>query len=251
MELGSRTIAVVTGAANGIGRALSLELARRGVAIALIDIDAAALRSAAAGVPRCSSHVCDVADFEALQSAAQAVIAAHGAVHLLLNNAGISVAGPIERLTLADFHAAMDVNFWGVVHGCQAFLPHLRAARERGEAAAVCTVLGDFALCSFPTKAPYAAAKHAARALMDALAAELHGTGIGVTAVYPGATATALVRNARAVDAAKRAREDAFLARGMSPERVARKIVNAIVRDKARALIGLDSHALDIVSRLS
>src|SRR6185503_9678995 len=101
--------------------------------------------------------------------------------HLLINNAGVSVAGPVEDLTVEDFQRGMGVNFWGVVHGCQAFLPHLRAAARRGEAAAVCNVLSDFSLFSLPTKAAYAASKHAARAFTEALGAELHGSGIAVT----------------------------------------------------------------------
>ena len=262
MKIGTRTVAVVTGAASGIGRALAVELARRGASVALIDIDRAGLDAAAAVIrgesppegehsDRCSTHVCSVADADAMRAASDAVIAAHGAVHVLLNNAGISVAGPIEQLPLADFQDAMAVNFWGVLHGCRAFLPHLRAAAARGDAAAVCTVLSDFALCSLPTKAAYAASKHAARALTDALAAELHGTGISVTAVYPGATATGLVARGRAVDAIKRDREASFLAGGLPPDVVARRIVSAIERRRARVLIGRDARAIDVATRLS
>jgi short-subunit dehydrogenase len=105
----------------------------------------------------------------------------------------------------------MGVNFWSVAHGCQVLLPHLRAAARRGERGAICTILSDFALCSLPTKAAYAATKHAARAFTEAVAAELHGSGIAVTAAFPGATAITFVQHGRAVDDVKREHEAAFL----------------------------------------
>ena len=249
MKIGSQTVAVVTGAASGIGRALASELGGRGAVLALVDVDRAGLDAVAAASTRCSAHVCDVADPEAVHVMSNEVIAAHGAVHLLVNNAGISVAGSVEELALADFHRAMAVNFWGVVHGCRAFLPHLRATAARGEEAAVCNVLSAFALFSLPTKAAYCASKHAARALTEALGAELHGTGISVTAAYPGATATAIVRRGHAVDEAKRGREAEFVARGMRPETVARKIVRGVERGRARVVIGLDAQLIDVATR--
>ncbi len=251
MTVGSRTVAVITGAASGIGRALASELDGRGARLALVDIDCAGLDKVAAASKRCTIHVCDVADPEAVRAASRAAVAAHGAVHLLINNAGMSVAGPIEDLSIMDFQRAMAVNFWGIVHGCQAFLPHLRAAALRGEGAAVCNVLSSFALFSLPTKAAYAASKHAARALTEALGAELHGTGISVTAAYPGATATALVERAYAVDEVKRRREAEFLAKGMRPEAAARKILRGVERGKARVMIGRDTWLIDAAARLA
>lgn len=251
MLIGSQTVAVITGAASGIGQALAAELDGRGATLALIDIDRTGLDRVAAASKRCSTHLCDVADPAAVHMASKAAVAAHGAVHLLINNAGISVAGPVEDLPVADFQRAMAVNFWGVVHGCQAFLPHLRAAARRGEGAAVCNVLSDFALFSLPTKAAYAASKHAARALTEALGAELHGTGISVTAAYPGATATALVQRAYAVDPVKRTREAEYLAKGMRPEAVARQIVRGVGRGQARVLIGRDTWLIDAATRLA
>ncbi len=251
MRIGPRTVAVVTGAASGIGRALAAALHARGARLALLDIDGAGLEAAAAGSTGCTTHVCDIADADAVQAAAAEVIAAHGAVHLLINNAGVSVAGTVEEVPLAQLERAMAVNFWGVLHGCRAFLPHLRAAAGRGEGAAVCTVLSDFALLSLPTKAAYAASKHAARALTEALGAELAGTGIAVTAAYPGATATDLVRRGYAVDPAKQAREARMLAGGLAPEVVARRIVRAIERGRARVLIGRDTRLIDAATRLA
>ncbi|WP_158508958.1 SDR family NAD(P)-dependent oxidoreductase [Gemmatirosa kalamazoonensis] len=104
------------------------------------------------------------------EAGADAVATMHGIVHLLVNNSVISVAGTVEDLPVARIEDAMAVNFWGVVHGCRAFLRHLRAAVRRGEPAAICNVLSDFALFALPTKAAYAASKHAARSVVDSTA---------------------------------------------------------------------------------
>ena len=251
MRIGSQTVAVVTGAASGIGRAVAVELSNRGATVALIDVDRSGLEEVAATLARCTTHACDVADFEALECVAKEVGAVNGSVHVLINNAGITMAAPVEDLSLAHFQRVMAVNFWGIVHGCRAFLPHLRIAAERGEAAAVCNVLSDFALVSLPTKAAYSASKHAARAFTEALGAELYATGITVTAAYPGATATELVRRGYAVDQVKQQREAEFLARGMRPDVVARKIVRAIERGRARVLVGNDARLIDVATRLA
>src|SRR5262249_17760579 len=236
MRIDPHTVAVVTGAAGGIGRALASEFSARGARVALVDIDRTELDAAAATLSKCTTHQCDVADNEAVLAVARAIVTTHGGVHVLINNAGISVAGAVEALRLEHFQRAMAVNFWGVVHCCKAFLPHLRAAADRHEPAAICNVLSDFALLSVPTKAAYASSKHAARAFTEALRAELHGTGIVVTAAYPGATATNLVRRGYAVDPVKQQQESAFLARGMSSAVVAAKIVRGIERGRARLL---------------
>ena len=157
MRLGPQSVAVITGAASGIGRALALEPSRRGTRLALIDIDRAGLDAVAAASSspgRCSVHVCDLTDPEAVQRVSNAIVADQGAVHLLINNAGISVAGAVEDLTLADFQRAMAVNYFGVVHGCQAFLPHLRAAARRGETAAVCNVSAVLRCSRCPQRRP-------------------------------------------------------------------------------------------------
>jgi short-subunit dehydrogenase len=242
---------VVTGAASGIGRALALELAARGTALALLDVDRGGLEAIAARCGRCTAHLCDVADAGAVQQAARAVEAAHGSVHALFNNAGIYIGGTVEELSLERFRRAMGVNFWGVVHGCLAFLPRLRDAAARGEPAALCNVLSPFALLAVPSKATYAASKFAARAFTEALAAELHGSGVSVTAIYPGATATSIVAHGEDADAARHAREASFIARGMPPEVVARKVVRAVERGRARRVVGRDARLVDLLVRLS
>jgi short-subunit dehydrogenase len=112
-------------------------------------------------------------------------------------------------------------------------------------------VLSEFALFSLSTKTPYASSKHAARVFTESLAAELHGSGATVTAVYPGATATNLVRKGHAVDPARRDLEAGFLARGLAPEVVARRILRGVDAGWSRVLIGRDTRAIDLAVRLA
>ena len=251
MRIGPQTVAVITGGAHGIGRALASELNLRGASVALIDVDRAGLEAAAATLSRCTTHICDVSDAKAVDDACKAIARTYGRVHVLVNNAGISVAGAVETLPPEHFQRAMAVNFWGVVHCCQAFLPLLRASAIHREPAAICNVLSDFAIMALPTKAAYACSKYAARAFTEALQAELDGTGIAVTAAYPGATATDLVRRGYAVDPMKQQQESEFLARGMHPETVAVRILRGIERGQGRLLIGRDARIADLAMRLS
>jgi len=243
--------AVVTGAANGIGRALARLLGARGMHVALVDVDGDALAMVERELPGATSHVVDVSDADAVERARDDIVRRHGRIHLLVNNAGISVAGPVESVPLGSFRRALDVNFWGTVLMCRALLPELRSSASRGEPAAICNVLSDFALFSLPTKAPYASSKHAARALTEALAAELAGTGVSVTAVFPGATATGIVARGHAVDAAKQRSEAEFLAKGLAPESVARAILDGIDRRRSRVLVGRDTRVIDLATRVA
>ena len=251
MRVGPKTVVVITGGANGIGRALANECSARRAPVALIDNDVAGLASVASTLPNCTSHVCDVSDANAVLNVAQAIAGLHQRVDILINNAGISVAGAVEALPIEQFQRAMDVNFWGVLHCSRAFLPHLRTAVIHNQSAAICNVLSEFSLVSLPTKAAYAASKHAARAFTEALQAELYQECIKVTAAYVGATATDLVLRGFATDPAKQQREHEFLATKMSPAHVASRIIHGIEAGRMRLLIGNDARLLDAAARLS
>lgn len=252
MRVDGGVVAVVTGAAGGIGRGVAEALAARGAAIALVDVDGAALAAAGAALAargaRVSTHAVDVADRAAMLALPDAVTSALGEPRLLVCNAGVAVAGRFDVVPLDDFDWIMGVNFWGTVYACRAFVPRL----ARRPPAHVAVVLSDFALVGFPTKAHYCATKFACRGFAEALRAELHGTGVGLSAVYPGPVDTGLVRRARTPDPAKRAREVGFVAeRGLPVPAVADRIVRGIERGRARVLVGKETWAIDLLTRLA
>ncbi|HXZ86739.1 MAG TPA: SDR family oxidoreductase [Myxococcota bacterium] len=248
-------VAVVTGAASGIGRALALELAQRGCELALVDVNEAGLLETEAGVRargrKVSRHVADVASRPRMEALVGEVLAAHGHIHVLVNNAGVSVSGLLAHQSLDDFAWLIGINLWGVVYGCKLFLPHLLAEDE----AHIVNLSSIFGVIGVPTQSSYNAAKYAVRGLSDALLTELHGTNVGVTCVHPGGIRTNIVRAARASTAsdAEQAEETArrFERFAMPPEKAARKIARAIARNRPRLMIGAEAYALDWLKRLA
>lgn len=247
-------VAVVTGAASGIGRSLSLQLAQEGAHLALSDVDTAGLAETAAlararGARVHEQHL-DVADREAVVAYAEAVAAHYGAVHLVVNNAGIALTGHVEDLEFKDVERIMDVDFWGVAHGTMAFLPHLVASGE----GTLVNISSLFGLIAMPGQSAYNAAKFAVRGFTEALRQELliSGQPVTVTCVHPGGIKTGIARNATAVgghDAALLSELfDTKLAR-TTPDRAAEVILKAARKGKARVLVGADAKALDLLQR--
>lgn len=254
-------VAAITGAGSGIGRALAVELAREGARLALSDIDEAGLagtaREVAALGAACTTARVDVADREAMFAWAVACAREHGQVHLAINNAGVALAAPAEATSEEDFAWLMGINFWGVVHGSQAFLPHLRASGD-GHLVNVSSVFG---LVAMPTQTAYNASKFAVRGYTEALRMELEleGAPVGVTCVHPGGIATAIARSQRIDPAvARMTGEDIerFRARGdrmiqrTTPQAAARQILAGVRRNARRVLVGPDARVLDIMARL-
>ncbi|MCX5740097.1 MAG: SDR family NAD(P)-dependent oxidoreductase [Proteobacteria bacterium] len=244
-------VAVITGAASGIGRALAQQLAQRGAELALVDVNASALAETAASVAatgrRVTTHIVDVADAARMEALAETVVAQHGRVELLVNNAGVSVTGTFEEQSLDDWRWIVGVNLWGVVHGCKFFLPHLRRAEE----AHIVNLSSMFGLIGLPTQSSYCATKFAVRGLSEALWAELHGSGIGVTSVHPGGVKTNIVRDSRTADAnAKQQMILRFDRMAMSPEKAAAKILDAALRNKLRVVICPETRVADWAKRL-
>jgi NAD(P)-dependent dehydrogenase (short-subunit alcohol dehydrogenase family) len=252
-------VAAVTGAGSGIGRALALELARRGAHLALADIDDAGLAETVArgegyGVKVTSQHL-DVADRDAVYAWAGRVVADHGVVHLVVNNAGVALGATVESMSYEDFEWLMQIDFWGVVYGTKAFLPHLKASGD-GHVVNLSSVFG---LISVPSQSAYNAAKFAVRGFTDTLRMELEieGAPVSVTTIHPGGIKTNIARNARLdpsvaelgsdPEKARRDFERLFIT---SPEKAARQILTAVQRDRRRALIGPDAKLIDFVSRL-
>lgn len=241
-------MAVVTGAARGLGAALSCGLAAKGVRVALADVDESVVATAAKVGRGATGHVVDVSDPAQVEALAREVDERHARVDLLVNNAGVAVSGRFEEVPLADLEWLMRVNFGGVVHGCRAFLPILR----RGAEAHIVNVASSFAWLGFAGKSAYSASKAAVRALSESLRAELFGTGVGVTVLFPGPLDTGLVAGGRAVDPAQRDREARFVAaRALPLERVVARALRAVERDHARVVVGVDYRLLDAAVRLS
>lgn len=246
-------VAVVTGAASGIGATLAVALARRGCQLALVDVNEAGLRETARAVEaegrKASVHVVDVADREAMRALPEQVIAEHGHVHVVVNNAGVTVDGTLEETSFEDLDWIVGINLWGVIHGCKLFLPYLR----REEEAHIVNLSSLFGILGVPRQTAYCATKYAVRGLSEALWTEVSSDGIGVTSVHPGGIRTNIARAARhapGADPAELIESFDRLAR-TSPEKAAEKIVRAIERGSARLLIAPESHVFDWLKRLA
>jgi NADP-dependent 3-hydroxy acid dehydrogenase YdfG len=250
-------VVAITGAGSGIGRALALNLARQGALLAISDVDDAGLAETvdlvkAAGVREVRSDHLDVADRAAFAAHASSVAAQFGRVNVVVNNAGVALAGNFEDLEYPDMDWIVGINFWGVLHGTKEFLPHLIASGDGH----VVNISSLFGLISMPGQSMYNAAKYAVRGMSEALREEMLVAGhpVGVTVVHPGGIKTAIARNARV--SAKEDKErtarlfDEKLAR-MTPERAAEIIVKGVQSDKARVLVGLDAHAIHHFAKLT
>ena len=246
-------VAVVTGAGGGIGQATCLEMARHGCRVAAVDVrgDAAeaTVRSVEALGVDATAHVVDVRDGSALRALADDVVAAHGACHILVNNAGVTSAGSFEAETDDDLRWIFDINVWGVVNGCRAFLPHLRRVDE----AHIVNLSGMVGLLGLPHNASYSLTKGAVRAFSESLRAELVTSGIGVTVVFPGSINTGITASARGSEAGRLAEMGSSRLVPLvmrPPSSVARAIVRGIQRDRARVVVGPDAHLVSGFSRL-
>jgi NAD(P)-dependent dehydrogenase (short-subunit alcohol dehydrogenase family) len=251
-------VVVITGAASGIGRALAFDVARRGALLAISDVDEDGLAETvdlvkAAGALEVRSDRLDVADRAAFTAYAAAVAEHFGRVNVVVNNAGVALAGDVKDLEYADMDWIIGIDLWGVVHGTKEFLPHLIASGDGH----LVTMSSLFGLVSMPGQSMYNAAKYAVRGFSEALREELLMAGhpVGVTVVHPGGIRTAIARNARTAtseDHDETARYfDQKLAR-TEPEDAARVIVEkGILGGKARLLVGVDAHVIHHLARLT
>ncbi|QXC59226.1 SDR family NAD(P)-dependent oxidoreductase [Aquihabitans sp. G128] len=255
----SGKVAAITGAASGMGRSLSIELAKRGCHLAISDVDEAGLaetveRAAKHGVTVTSQRL-DVADREAVHAWADQVVADHGRVNLIFNNAGVALGASVEGMSYEDFDWLIGINFHGVVNGTKAFLPHLKASGEGH----VINISSVFGLLGIPSQSAYNAAKFAVRGFTESLRIELdmEDAGVSCTTVHPGGIKTNIARNARIdhslgdvdidPEEAVKGMEKLFIT---SADKAAKGILRAVELDKRRAMIGPDAHVLNLLAKL-
>ena len=196
-ELAGRT-AFVTGGAAGIGLALGRAFAQSGMKVMLADIETDALQAAVKSLqeisPDVSGTICDVADAESVERAAQASFEAFGRVHVVCNNAGVAAGGGIDHISLDNWRWVIDVNLMGVLHGIRSFLPHIRAHGEGGHIVNTASMAGMENELGF---SPYGASKFAVVSMSEGLAMQLEPHGIGVSVLCPSFVRTRIGESGR------------------------------------------------------
>jgi short-subunit dehydrogenase len=249
-------VAVVTGAGSGIGRALACDLARRGARLAISDVDTVGLAETAKQVRVIGAEVhqtrLDVTDRAAVLRYADEIAAELGTVNIVINNAGIAFSGDVEQMSFEQIARVMDVDFWGVVNGTKAFLPHVIASGDGH----IVNISSLFGLLAMPGQSAYNAAKFAVRGFTEALREEMliNGHPVQVTCVHPGGIKTAIARNAGAVDGQDAAALAELFDKKLattSAESAAKSILRAVIGNRPRAVVGWDAKVLDILVRIS
>lgn len=254
-------VAAVTGAASGMGRTLAVELAKRGCHLALSDVNDAELvktaELASAHGVRVTLTTLDVVNRDAVFAWADQVVKDHGKVNLIFNNAGVSLTVPLETVKQSDFDWIMGINFWGVVYGTQAFLPHLKATGDGH----VINTSSVFGLISVPGQGTYNASKFAVRGYTEALRMELdmEGCGVSATCVHPGGIKTNIamagkvdpsMQKLSGVDAETQKRRANKAINVTTAEDAALQILSAVEKNQRRVLVGPDARMIDKIVRL-
>ena len=249
-------VVVITGAASGIGQALALACADKGARLLLADINEADLAQTCEQVrargATCLSQHTDTGSEAAIFALADFCAANLGPADVLVNNAGVALVSSVEKLQTADAQWLMNINFWGVVHGCRAFVPQMKTRPE----ALIVNLSSIFAMISAPTQSIYNAAKAGVRAFSDSLREELRSANIGVLSVHPGGIKTNIVNRSRMVDlsltqlSAQQMREQFEQRAPTTAQQAADAIVQAIESGRTRLLIGNDAKVADLIYRL-
>lgn len=251
----SSKVAVVTGAASGIGQALCVELARHGAHLAMCDVDEEGLQTTqnlvAAFDTKETIYKVDVADRSAMEQLPAQVLADHNHIHIVINNAGVSFMDTVEHASIEDFEWLMGINFWGVVYGSKFFLPPLLREPESH----LVNISSLFGFIGVPSQAGYCASKFAVRGFTESLRQEMAGRPIGITSVHPGGIDTNIVKNSRFTQGFNVNSQEELIGHFKrmaitSPAQAAQTIVHGIIRNKPRVVVGRDAKLLDWVQRL-
>ena len=246
----------VTGASGGIGRALALELAARGADLALADRDEAGLKAVAAEIgtrQKVTTHRVDVGEPAQIAAFAQAAIAGHPSLNIVINNAGVALLGQFSEIDQSQMDWLMNINFWGVVHSTRAFLPHLATRAE----AHIVNLSSIFGIIGPPGQTAYAASKFAVRGFSESLRLELQmaKSPVRLSVVHPGGVATNIARNSRTgsgvSDNARRSQAIERFDRvaKTTPQAAALRIIEGIEKNQPRILIGSDARMMDLLQR--
>lgn len=252
-------VAAITGAGSGIGQAIALDLASQGCHLALADISEEGLAATTALLANTPVTVTttrlDVADRDAVYAWADQVVADHGKVNMVFNNAGVALSGTVDSLSLDDYEWIININLWGVIYGTKAFLPHLTASGDGH----ITNISSIFGIASQPLMSGYNATKFAVRGFTESLRQDLDFSGscVSTTSVHPGGIKTNVAKSARQSssvgDALGMTAEEASSSfeRGFitSPTKAASTILKAVKRNKRRVLIGPDAHFYDFLVR--
>ena len=259
MKTFSGKVAAITGAGSGIGQATAIALAREGCHLAISDISPHSLEETVeklAGYPvRISTHLVDVSDRDAVYRYADDTVSEHGKVNIIMNNAGVGLGETVENMSYDNFEWLMNINFWGVVYGTKAFLPHLKRSREGH----IINISSVFGIIGVPTQSAYNAAKFAVRGFTESLREELdiEQCGVSATSVHPGGVKTNIARNSRMGDMGEMALGDKEDIAAMfekiamtTPESAAKTILAGVRKNQRRVLVGADAVMLDTAQRL-
>ncbi len=264
MQKFNHSIAVVTGAGSGIGRALAVMLSEAGARVAISDIDQAGLNETFELIGSASDdsagrhhqQILNVADKEAMFAYADTVQNQLGNANLIINNAGVALGtGSLQNTSLEEFEWLMSINFWGVLYGTKAFLPQL----EQAEWGHVVNISSLFGLIGVPDQSAYNASKFAVRGMTEALRQELdlEQSSVSATSIHPGGIKTNIARNARLSEnlsdqerASIQEKTDQFdvLAR-TTTDSAAQQILTGVIKNKRRVLVGGDAKLMDWVQR--
>ncbi|MBP9799099.1 MAG: SDR family oxidoreductase [Sterolibacterium sp.] len=255
----SGKVAAITGAGSGIGQATAIALAEKGCHLSLSDVNdkglAQTLEKLRPYPVKVTVHHVDVGDRAAVYQYAEDSVKEHGKVNLIINNAGVGLGETVEAMSYENFEWLMNINFWGVVYGTKAFLPHLKQSGDGH----VVNISSIFGIIGVPTQAAYNAAKFAVKGFTESLREELdiEGGCVSATCIHPGGVKTNIARNSRMGEMGSMSIggqdevADLFDRIAMStPEQAANAILRGVQKNQRRVLIGADAVLMDATQRL-
>jgi len=256
MSIFKNKVAVITGAASGIGRSLACQLAAKGARLAISDVNAVGLaetRRLVGTGAMVKTYPLDVSSREAFYAHAEEVKKDFGTAHYVFNNAGVADGKSINDSSIEDFEWLLGINLWGVIYGTKAFLPQMLEQKD----GCIVNISSVFGLITVPYQGSYHVAKYGVRGFTECLWRELKGTGVRAVVVHPGGIDTSIAKNAAARIGNAELTEEQEKFRNTvqknltgSPDDCARQIVRGLGKGKKRILAGPGSKFLFCLSRL-